>query len=533
MVLVFNFGGQYAHLITRKVRELGVKSELVVPDITAGQVKKLNPQAIIFSGSPYSVYDKNAPHPDIKIYSLGIPILGICYGHQLLAYQLKGQVSSGKSKQFGKEKLFISKSPLFSGLSKQEQVWFSHGDHVNSLPPDFRVIASTSSSKIAAMENLKKKYFSVQFHPEVTHTKKGMRVLSNFLFDIAKAKRDWNLKNLKASIVKNLKTDLAGKSVLMALSGGVDSLVAATLIKEAIGSNLHCVFIDTGLLRNYDIKDLNKVVKSVGFKNLKIIYAQNQFLKALKGITDPEEKRRQTAKVYFSILEEGARKIGGIEYLAQGTIYPDRVESAQTSKHADKIKSHHNVTLPSGLKLKIIEPLADFYKDEVRKIGRILKIPQEFLDRHPFPGPGLAIRILGEVTDDRLEILRQVDEIFISELKTNNIYKGGSFHSPSLRPSQNSGLKEVKNQHIYNKVAQALAVLLPVKAVGVMGDARTYSYIVSLRSVDTDDFMTADWSKIPYDVLEKVSSRIVNEVRGVNRVVYDITQKPPATIEYE
>ena len=506
MVLVFNFGGQYAHLIARKVRELGVKSELVSSDISASQVKKLNPQAIIFSGSPYSVYDKNAPHPDLKIYGLEIPILGICYGHQLLAYQLKGKVSPGQSKQFGREKLFVSKSPLFSGLSKEEQVWFSHGDHVDSLPAGFKIIASTALSKIAAMENLEKKYFSVQFHPEVTHTRRGMRVLSNFLFDIAKAKRDWNLKNIKLSIVKKLKKDLDGKKVLMALSGGVDSLVATTLIREAIGSNLHSIFIDTELLRKYDLDDFKEVVEKVKFKNIKIIKSAGLFLKIVRGVTDPEEKRQKIAKVYFSVLEKEAKKIGDINYLGQGTIYPDRIESAKTSKHADKIKSHHNVTLPHGLKLKMVEPLADLYKDEVRKIGKLSGIPQEFLNRHPFPGPGLAIRILGEVTEERLEILRQVDEIFISELKSNNIY---------------------------TEVNQAFAVLLPVKAVGVMGDARTYSYIISLRSVDTEDFMTADWSKIPYDVLEKVSSRIVNEVRGVNRVVYDITQKPPATIEYE
>ena len=506
MVLVFNFGGQYAHLIARKVRELGVKSELVSSDISASQVKKLNPQAIIFSGSPYSVYDKNAPHPDLKIYGLEIPILGICYGHQLLAYQLKGKVSPGQSKQFGREKLFVSKSPLFSGLSKEEQVWFSHGDHVDSLPSGFKMIASTALSKIAAMENLEKKYFSVQFHPEVTHTRRGMRVLSNFLFDIAKAKRDWNLKNIKLSIVKKLKKDLDGKKVLMALSGGVDSLVATTLIREAIGSNLHSIFIDTELLRKYDLDDFKEVVEKVKFKNIKIIKSAGLFLKIVRGVTDPEEKRQKIAKVYFSVLEKEAKKIGDINYLGQSTIYPDRIESAKTSKHADKIKSHHNVTLPHGLKLKMVEPLADLYKDEVRKIGKLSGIPQEFLNRHPFPGPGLAIRILGEVTEERLEILRQVDEIFISELKSNNIY---------------------------TEVNQAFAVLLPVKAVGVMGDARTYSYIISLRSVDTEDFMTADWSKIPYDVLEKVSSRIVNEVRGVNRVVYDITQKPPATIEYE
>ena len=506
MVLVFNFGGQYAHLIARRIRELGAKSQLVSPDIKVKDIQKLNPQALIFSGSPYSVYEKDSPAIDKKIYDLKIPILGICYGMQVTAYQLGGKIASHQKKQFGKTQVEIKKSKLFKNLENKQTVWFSHGDAVDKLPRGFKVIAQTTEAPFAGFENEKARIWGIQFHPEVTHTVNGGIILSNFLFSIASAKKDWDLHKIKESTVKDLRLRLKGQKVLMALSGGVDSLVAATLIKEAMGSRLHCVFIDTGLLRNYDIKDLNKVIKNVGFNFLKIVNVRSKLLKVLKGITDPEEKRLQIAKVYFSTLEEEAEKIGSIAYLGQGTIYPDRVESAATSKHADKIKSHHNVTLPHGLKIKIVEPLSDLYKDEVRKIGKLLKIPQEFLDRHPFPGPGLAIRILGEVTDDRLEILRQVDEIFISELKSNNIY---------------------------NEVNQAFAVLLPVKAVGVMGDARTYSYIVSLRSVDTDDFMTADWSKIPYGVLEKVSSRIVNEVRGVNRVVYDITQKPPATIEYE
>ncbi|MBI3443517.1 glutamine-hydrolyzing GMP synthase [Candidatus Woesebacteria bacterium] len=506
MILVFNFGGQYAHLIARRVRDLGVKSELVQPDIKPQEVKKLKPQALIFSGSPYSCYEKDAPKADIKIYDLEIPILGICYGHQLIAYQLGGKVSSNIKKQFGKELLGVSKSTLFGGLTSSQTVWFSHGDHVDKLPTGFKIIGSTKNAKIAAMENTAKKFFAIQFHPEVTHTPGGTQILSNFLFKIARVKRDWDLKEVKGEIIKKLKTQIKNSNVLMAVSGGVDSTVAATLIKVATPKNLYLVFIDTGLLRSYDLADLKKVSEAVKFKNFKTVDATKKFLSTLKGVVDPEEKRKRIAKLYFEILEEEARKIQGVKFLGQGTIYPDRIESAATSKHADKIKSHHNVTLPDGLKLKVIEPLADLYKDEVRKIGVLLKIPVEFVNRHPFPGPGLAIRIVGEVTAERLKILQEVDKIFIWELKSNNIYK---------------------------EVNQAFAALLPVKSVGVMGDSRTYSYIVSLRSVDTQDFMTADWSKIPYDVLEKISSRIVNEVRGVNRVVYDITQKPPATIEYE
>lgn len=506
MVAIINFGGQYAHLIARRVRELGIKSELVSPDIDIEDLKNLKPEALIFSGSPSSVYAPKAPRPNKKIYDLGIPILGICYGLQLMAYQLNGKVGNKEHKQFGKVRLKLRSSDLFRGLANEETVWFSHGDQAIKAPSNFKIIASSKNASIAGFENTKKNFFGIQFHPEVTHTKNGKKVLTNFLFIISKVQKDWDVKKRVGEIINDLREQLLGQKVVMAISGGVDSLVAATILQRAIGINLYAVFIDTGLLRKDEASEVLKIIKSTKINNFKKVDASKDFLNALKGITDPEKKRKVISQVYFSIFEKQAKKIGDVKYLGQGTIYPDRIESASTSAHADKIKSHHNLTLPSGLKLKIVEPLGEFYKDEVRKIGELLKIKKEFLYRHPFPGPALAIRILGDVTPERLDILREADAIFIEEIKNNNIY---------------------------GKVGQAFAALFPVKSVGVMGDARTYEYIVSLRSVDTSDFMTADWSKIPNDILEKVSSRIVNEVRGVNRVVYDITQKPPATIEYE
>lgn len=506
MVIVVNFGGQYAHLIARRVRELGVRSELVPPSINSKEIKKIAPDAIIFSGSPFSVYEDNSPKIDLDIYKLNIPILGICYGQQLFAYQLGGKVVPKVKKQFGKEIIKTSQSPLFNGIKKEETVWFSHGDQVETIPRGFKIIATTKNAKAAAIENKMLNFFGVQFHPEVTHTPSGMKILSNFLFKISKAKSDWNLENITNQIIANLRTKIGNQKVIIAISGGVDSLVAATLLSKAIGNHLYPVFINTGLLRGGEVDEVKNIVKKSKLPNLKTVDAKKVFLRQLRGILDPEEKRKIIANNYFKVFEDEAKRIGKVEFLAQGTIYPDRVESASTSQHADKIKSHHNLTLPDGLKLQIVEPLADFYKDEVRKIGNILQLPKEFLNRHPFPGPGLAIRILGEVTQERLDIVKVADAIFTDELKKAKLYE---------------------------KISQALAALIPVKTVGVMGDARTYSYIITLRAVDTLDYMTADWSKIHEDVLEKISSRIVNEVRGVNRVLYDITQKPPATIEYE
>ena len=512
MILILNFGGQYCHLIARRVRDLGVHSEILSCDASVDEIKKLNPSGIILSGGPASVYEANAPLMDKKILDLGIPILGICYGLQLIAKFSAGEVLGGKLKEFGKKILTVRKTgKILKNLSKKEQVWMSHGDLVEKLPEDFEILASTDTCRIAAFENKKKKLYGIQFHAEVVHTLKGNKILNNFVFSICKARKDNDVQSLPKKLIGEIKNKVGENSVIMGVSGGVDSAVAATLIHNAIGDRIHCVFVDHGLIRKDEAKEVKSFFENaLKFKNFYLIDAGKIFLAKLKGITEPEEKRKIIGHAFIEVFESKAieieKKHPEIKFLGQGTIYPDRIESAQPTKYASKIKSHHNVTLPEKMKLKVIEPLAELYKDEVRRLGKELKLPDEILSRHPFPGPGLAVRILGEVTEERLKIVREADYIFIEELKKSKFY---------------------------DKIWQAFAALLPVKSVGVMGDARTYEYVISLRAVTSLDAMTADWARLPYDLLEKISNRIINEVQGVNRIVYDISQKPPATIEYE
>lgn len=510
MVIILNFGSQFAHLIARRVRDLGVKAEIFSFHTPVSEILKHSPVGIILSGGPASVSEKGSPRPDKEIFNLGIPILGICYGHQVMARMLGGNVSKGRQREFGKEILHIKdKWGIFRSLSTTETVWFSHGDYVSALPKGFTQTASTAGCKYAAFEEAKRDFYGIQFHPEVTHTQHGEILLKNFLFSICKAKKNWNISSVTENIIAEVKREVGDKRVVVGISGGVDSLVAATLIYRAIGNHLHAVFVDTGLLRKGEVEQVASYLRQHGFKKLHVIDARQLFLQRLRGITDPEQKRTIIGHSFIEVFEKTIKtqlKKHTIAYLAQGTIYPDRIESASTSKTAAKIKSHHNLTLPEKMGFKILEPIKDLYKDEVRRVGATLGLPRELLWRHPFPGPGLAVRIIGEVTKERLRILREADAVFIEELR-----KSGE----------------------YEKIWQAFAALLPVKVVGVMGDGRTYEYVIVLRAVDSIDGMSADWHKLPNELLEKISSAIVGKVRGVNRVLYDVTQKPPATIEYE
>ncbi len=504
MVVIVDFGSQYTHLIARRLRSLKIRADIFSPDINLKTIPDL--KALILSGGPQSVYDRNSLTISKDILKLEVPILGICYGHNLLAKSVGGKVEKGEFSEYGREIIQNKGGLLFQGLSKTQKVWFSHGDQVTRLPKGYKVVASSKTCPIVAFES--EKLFGIQFHPEVSHTENGTALLQNFL-KIAGVEKDWNIEDRVKRLVSEVKEELRSEKTLIAVSGGVDSLVAAELINEAVGNKIYPVFVDSGLLRLDEVGEVKALFKELKFKNFRFVDASKLFLKRLRKVSDPEKKRKAIGKTFIEVFTLEAERIGKkerIKFLAQGTIYPDRIESAQASKQANKIKSHHNLIIPKRIKFKIVEPLKDFYKDEVREIGEKLGLPKQRLWRHPFPGPGLAIRIVGEVTIVSLEILKNADQIYLEELKTNKLY---------------------------DKIWQAFAVLLSSKSVGVIGDQRNYGYIISLRAVTSGDGMTADWFKFPPEVLEKISSRIVNEVKGVSRVVYDITQKPPATIEYE
>ncbi len=505
-VLVVDFGGQYSRLIARRVRECKVYSEIIPFNTGASEIKKLAPTALILSGGPASVHVDGAPKCDPKIFELGLPILGICYGMQLMADMLGGEVAETKKSEYGKTKLKVrGESATFKELPAKQDVWMSHRDSVKRMPDDFVTTASTESTEIAAMENTERMLFGVQFHPEVNHTAYGNEILKNFLFNAASCTPTWTRVSIIERSIAEIKERVGDAKIICGLSGGVDSSVAAVLVHKAVGDQLTCVFVDHGLLRSGEADQVEEVFK----KNFKIdlvkIDASERFLKKLKGVVDPEKKRITIGEEFIRVFEEFAKAKTEVDFLVQGTLYPDIIESG--TKDAAKIKTHHNVGgLPLDMEFKLIEPLRLLFKDEVRAIGEELGLPEEIVWRQPFPGPGLAIRIIGEVTFERLELLRQADAIVLEEIKRANLYRS---------------------------IWQSFAVLPAVKSVGVMGDERTYSDAIAIRAVQSDDAMTADWVRLPYEVLERLSSRIINEVAGVNRVVYDISSKPPSTIEWE
>lgn len=507
LVLILDFGSQYTQLIARRIREEQVYCRIERSDLSAAEIKELGAKALVLSGGPNSIFEEHAPQIDPGIFELGIPILGVCYGLQIIAQHFNGKVIPGKTREYGPMGVqFPEPSPLFEGVSEGSQVWMSHGDHVETIPESFTIIARSSGNLIAGMSHDSQPFYGVQFHPEVNHTVQGQLIISNFLFKIADFSRDWTSSSFVEGAIKDIRDTVGEGKVLLGLSGGVDSSVLAFLMHEAIGDKCVPVFINNGLLRQRETEEVKSLFEASHIKIYQHDYT-DAFLSELAGVVEPEKKRKIIGRVFIEAFEEVAREIKGIDFLAQGTLYPDVIESGTMAGHGVTIKSHHNVGgLPEKMALKVIEPFKELFKDEVRDVGRVLNVPVKIISRHPFPGPGLAVRCLGAVSEDRLSILRAADQIFIDTL-----YETGW----------------------YDKIWQAFTVLLPIQTVGVMGDKRTYENVLAIRAVHSLDGMTADWVRIPYEIIAEVSSKIVNSVSGVNRVVYDVTSKPPGTIEWE
>jgi GMP synthase (glutamine-hydrolysing) len=505
-LLILDFGAQYTQLIARRVRELGVFSEIRRGDLALAEIKTLSPIGVVLSGGPASIYEVGAIQPDPGVFALGVPVLGLCYGQQAMAHLLGGRVEPAGSREYGAAELKADLAcPLFAGTKAVQRVWMSHGDRVEQLPEGFRIVGHTSNAPVAAMADEARRLYGIQFHPEVRHTEMGGRILDNFL-SACRARRDWNPASIRREAVSRIRERVPEGRIIVALSGGVDSSVTALLCREAVGERTVPIFVDTGLLRMDEGDAVERRFKGFGLK-VDRVNAADRFFACLAGVEDPEEKRRRIGHEFIAVFEEEARRFPDARFLAQGTLYPDVIESTSVRGPSAMIKTHHNVGgLPERLGLELVEPLRELFKDEVRRVGEELGLPQEFVWRHPFPGPGLAVRILGDVTPERVGLLQRADAIFMDEIRTAGLYR---------------------------EIAQAATVLLPVRTVGVMGDQRTYENVAALRAVTTEDFMTADWYRFPPEVLDRAARRIVNEVRGINRVVYDVTSKPPGTIEWE